>query len=266
MKPFFISIPHSGEKIAPETDWLKGLPEEILMCDPDRYVDRLYQPVIEQLDLLSVKTEWHRYIVDLNRVPEDIDVDSVIGAPHPAGTHPKGYHWSVTTKGYKLITRPMSMDLHNVLTEKYYLSFHESVRNAYDRFFQKGAQSVYHIDAHSMPSVGGKLHRDPGQKRADIVISDCSGTSCATDFTELVISSYKKAGFGVAHNWPYLGGRITELYGNPNGMRHAIQVELNRNLYMDEQTKLLKVAESQEVSRMIASAVQCIYSQLPKIQ
>lgn len=263
MKPFFISIPHSGERIAPETPWLNQLPETVLMCDPDRFVDRLYQPVIAELGLKSVKTEWHRYIVDLNRVPEDIDVDSVEGAPCPSGTHPKGFHWSITTKGHKLIEKPMSMELHRLLTEKYYVSFHRDVKAVYQSFFASGAENVFHLDAHSMPSVGEKLHRDPGQRRADIVVSDCGGKSCSKEYTQLVLEAYKKAGFGVAHNWPYLGGRITEMYGGPDESRHAIQVELNRALYMDEQTKKIKNVEAKEVSERIASAVRWIYSQLP---
>ena len=78
--PFFISIPHSGEKVPPQTPWLQHLPEVLLMSDVDRYVDRLYQPVIEALEIPSQKTEWHRYAVDLNRIPADIDQASVIGA------------------------------------------------------------------------------------------------------------------------------------------------------------------------------------------
>lgn len=254
MTPFFISIPHSGERIAPETPWLENLPEEILMCDPDRYVDVLYKPVIDKLQAPSVVTEWHRYVVDLNRVPEDIDANSVVGAPHPAGTHPKGFHWSVTTKGHTLISQPMSMELHQTLTEKYYRSFHAEVERVYQELRQKN-EKVYHIDAHSMPSVGEKLHRDPGQKRAEIVVSDCGGKSCSSEFTQIVIDAYEKAGFEVAHNWPYVGGRITEMYGLPNEGHHTIQVELNRALYMDEKNKQLKESASQEVSQKISTAI-----------
>ena len=48
--PFFVSVPHSGERIAEETPWLNGLDETVLMCDPDRYVDQLYKPVIDELN------------------------------------------------------------------------------------------------------------------------------------------------------------------------------------------------------------------------
>src|ERR1700749_4203771 len=93
MKPFFISIPHSGERIPAETTWLHGLPEPVVMCDVDRFVDRLYQPVLEATQLDCVKTEWHRYVVDLNRLPDDVDADSVIGSKNPSGKFTTGLHW-----------------------------------------------------------------------------------------------------------------------------------------------------------------------------
>ena len=99
MKAFFISIPHSGERVPPEAVWLQGLPEGVLMCDVDRYVDRLYQPVVDGLKLGLVKTQWHRYVVDLNRLAEDVDADSVEGSTNASGKFTTGLHWVKTTRG-----------------------------------------------------------------------------------------------------------------------------------------------------------------------
>src|SRR5665213_1324990 len=103
MKPFFISIPHSGERVPAERPWLHGLPEPILMCDVDRFVDKLYQPALDSLKLGYVKTQWHRYVVDLNRLPEDVDQESVIGSKNPAGKFTTGLHWIKTTRGQKIM-------------------------------------------------------------------------------------------------------------------------------------------------------------------
>lgn len=245
---FLITIPHSGEQIPEQASWLRSLPEEILMCDVDRYVDRLYAPTLEQLKIASVKTEWHRYAVDLNRVPTDIDADSVVGSLHPSGTHSRGYHWVVTTYNHRLMPQPVSMAVHQELTQLIYEPFHAEVHQQYQKIKEAGFSEVYHLDAHSMPSLGTKMHRDPGQIRADVVVSDCSGTSCSKKFRDLVIAAYCAAGFKVAYNWPYLGGRVTEQYGNPDLGHHAIQVELSRALYMDEKTKqpLASFAQTQE--------------------
>lgn len=248
--PFFISVPHSGEDIPPEAPWLNGLAEPILMCDVDRYVDRLYRPAADTLKIPFIVTQWHRYVVDPNRLPEDIDRDSVAGSQNPSGTFPIGLHWSVTTQGHVLIAQPMSQKNHKLLVEKYYQPFHQKIQAAYDQFKKQGHHDVYHLDAHSMPSMGTEKHRDPGQRRPEIVVSDSDGKSCSAIFKDLVIASYEQAGFEVAYNWPYKGGRVTETYGKPAEGQHAIQVELNRDIYMDEITKQLKpLAEPREQSR-----------------
>ncbi|MCX7979196.1 MAG: N-formylglutamate amidohydrolase, partial [Bdellovibrionaceae bacterium] len=104
MTPFFVTIPHSGEKIPPESPWLVGLPEAVLLRDVDRFVDLLYQPALQSLKIPFVKTEWHRYAADLNRVPEDVDASSVAGNPNPPGVHNRGFHWTVPTHNEPLLT------------------------------------------------------------------------------------------------------------------------------------------------------------------
>lgn len=262
MKPFFISIPHSGERIPDETPWLKGLPEPIVMCDVDRYVDRLYETVVNQLGLKCIKAEWHRYVVDLNRLPGDVDADSVQGSSNPSGTFTTGLHWVKTTKGTVLMPEPISKGLHDQLVARYFEPFHVQVRSAYQYFREKGAKEVYHLDAHSMPSKGTKAHRDPGQTRADIVISDCEGKSCSPDFKDLVIKAYAQTGLKVAYNWPYVGGRVTQTYGHPKKGQQAIQVEINRSLYMDEESKKWIPERAHVLGSKLSDAVQFIYQQL----
>ena len=262
MKPFFISIPHSGEAVPDEVKWLEGLEEPVVMCDVDRFVDRLYQPVIEELSLVHILTKWHRYVVDLNRLPKDVDQDSVVGAIHESGTFTTGLHWSKTTRGQVLMAKPISQQLHKDIVTGYYWPFHHGVKSCYEKFKEQGHLKVYQIDAHSMPSMGTSAHRDPGQKRPQIVVSDVDGTSCEREYKDLVVSAYREAGFEVACNWPYKGGRVTQTYGKPDKGQHALQVELNRALYMDEETKLLDVKKSKKVSLMISQAVRIIYEQL----
>lgn len=262
--PFLVTIPHSGEKIPELTPWLKNLPEEVLMSDVDRFVDVLYKPALEALHIPSQKTEWHRYAVDLNRIPQDVDQSSVIGAVKKAGAHPDGYHWVMTKNEVTLMPSPISQNDHQKLTELIYEPFHQGVRNYYELFKKNNFKVVYHLDAHSMPSLGTRMHKDPGEYRADIVVSDCSGKSCSTAFKDLVIAAYVTAGFKVGYNWPYLGGRVTEHYGKPEQNHHAIQVELNRALYMDEKTKKIK-PEAEQVKSKIQKALTYIKSELPKL-
>lgn len=259
---FLITIPHSGEKVPKQTPWLKNLPEEVLMCDVDRYVDRLYEPVLQRFKIPHVLTEWHRYAADLNRVPEDVDASSVVGNAQPAGIHNRGFHWVVTTYNQTLMPEPMPLSVHQELVQLIYDPFHKAVGDIYKNLRDRGAEHIYHLDAHSMPSLGTKMHRDPGQKRADIVVSDCKGTSCDSRFRDLVIAAYCTAGFKVGYNWPYFGGRVTEQYGHPEKGQHALQVEMNRDLYMNEQNKQLKMEALADIQQKVANAVQHIMTNL----
>jgi N-formylglutamate amidohydrolase len=229
------TLPHSGEQIPPEAQWLKTLDETTLMGDVDRYVDRLYEGALTKLGIPFVKTEWHRYAADLNRLPTDVDAEAVSGNVNPAGTFPRGFHWVYNTHGEKILHQPLTLAQHEALVKRVYAPFHEEVQLLAGRLLQTG--DVYHLDLHSMPSVGTVQHRDPGERRKDVVISDVKGTSCSAAFKDIVIDAFTKEGFSVSHNWPYFGGRLTEQYGHPTKGHHALQVELNRALYMNEQTK-----------------------------
>ena len=261
-KPLFVSIPHSGEEIPAEIDWLKKLPEVLLMYDVDRYVDQLYGPAIEKLHLPLIKTKWHRYAVDLNRIPEDIDSDSVIGCTNLSGKYPRGFHWSSTTEGDILMPTPMSMELHHKLVELIYDPFHSAIKNQFTKFNELGFKNVYHLDCHSMPSVGTKAHLDPGETRADIVVSDQKGKSADAFFKDLVIEAYTKAGFKVAYNWPYYGGRVTQQYGKPEIGQHTIQIEMSRSQYMDEKTKQKNLEKVSHVQAQLDFALKYIWEKL----
>jgi N-formylglutamate deformylase len=262
MRPFLISIPHSGEIVPPTTPWLTSLPEPVLMRDVDRYVDGLYLPVIEKLKIPSIVATCHRYVIDLNRYPNEFDAQAVEGAPLPAGKHPKGLHWSVTTLGETLIPQPMSMAVHEELVKNYYSPFHEQVKTLSNNLKAKG--DIFHLDLHSMPSMGTAMHNDPGGKRADVVVSDFHGKSSRSDFVELIKESYSQAGFEIAYNWPYFGGGITQMYGRPDEKHHTVQIELNRALYMDETTKK-KNTHFKETQTKLAKAIQAIYLGIEKL-
>ncbi|OYZ16190.1 MAG: formiminoglutamase [Bdellovibrio sp. 28-41-41] len=260
-KPFFVTIPHSGEKIPDLTPWLLNLSEPMLMRDVDRYVDVLYDDAITSLSLPLVKTQWHRYAVDLNRLPEDIDQGSVVGCVNAKGFE-RGFHWSITTFKEKLISEPMSFDTHVKLRQLIYEPFHKSVKEMYTQLrSQTGKQTIYHLDLHSMPSLGTSMHLDPGETRADIVISDSNQRSCSRTFRDLVIAAYVTAGFKVGYNWPYKGGRLTEEYGKPQEGQQVLQVEMSRALYMNEETKKIN-SDYQKVSQNLKKALSYIQENL----
>jgi N-formylglutamate deformylase len=155
------------------------------------------------------------------------------------------------------MSQPMTKKLHEKLIKDYYLPFHQQIEQQFKNLKQKFSE-VYQLDLHSMPSVGTAFHQDPGKERPEVVVSDFKGKCSDLSFVELVINSYKKAGFQVNYNDPYIGGGITQKYGHPSRHQHCVQVELKRNLYMNEDTKE-KNQLYENTKKRLAQAIKEIY-------
>ncbi|MEI7973861.1 MAG: N-formylglutamate amidohydrolase, partial [Bdellovibrio sp.] len=237
-------------------DWLSRLPEPVLFCDSDRFVNRLYQSALADLQLDAVIAPWHRYAVDLNRKPEDQDMDpQELRNKNAARKLAGGFHWRVSTRGDVLLDRPITASEHTTLRALIYEPFHQDIQKQYESRFKAGFAEVYHLDLHSMPSRGTEAHRDPGELRADVVISDSMGKSARPDFVDVVLLSFVRAGLKTSYNWPYYGGRLTEHYGKPQLHQHCVQVELNRSLYMDEETKQYLPAKAEALQKKLHQAL-----------
>jgi len=114
--------------------------------------------------------------------------------------------------------------------EGLYKPYHRALRRLLTSVHQDFGCAVL-VDCHSMPSSAGTRDDRP---RADIVLGDRYGTSCVPIVAEVVEATFRELGYAVSRNKPYAGGFITEHYGNPGAGLHAIQIEVNRALYMDE--------------------------------
>lgn len=265
-KPLLVTIPHSGEEIPEEAPWLSRLPETLLMYDVDRYVDELYEPTLRRLGIAWVKTKWHRYACDLNRLASDVDSDSVVGSLNPRGSYARGLHWSMTTMGEKLMPGPIQQNVHQAIVDRCLTPFHEAIREVAEKIRPARLRSkdspLYHLDLHSMPSFGTKEHRDPGEWRADLVISNQDGKSSSQEFLDLVCLAGRSQGFQIRENWPYKGGRITEAYGRPADGWQTVQIELNRRLYMNEKSKRKEPVLFREAQIRVGRMLAEIHSQI----
>ncbi len=262
MNALIATIPHAGEAVPDECEWLQSLSEPVLMCDVDRFVDKLYEGTLQELEIPWVGTKWHRYAADLNRDPNEFDCDAVEGSSNASGKHNRGFHWTVTTTGLPLMTKPMSRETHEKLVKMIHGPFHQEVESLVSAQRKAGKKTIFHLDLHSMPSVGTALHKDPGEHRADIVVSDQNGASSSMMFVDLVIASYVKAGFKVGYNWPYLGGKVVQMYGKPKEGHHAVQVEISRSLYMNEVTKKFSAESAKVTMAKLRHSVQMIQRQI----
>ena len=114
--------------------------------------------------------------------------------------------------------------------------YHQALRELLDTTHRRFGM-VYHLNCHSMDATGGQTGEGgAGQARADRVLGDRDGSTCAPAFTHFVRDTLAGMGFDVAVNHPFKGVELVRAYADPAAGRHSLQLEINKRLYMDEGT------------------------------
>jgi N-formylglutamate deformylase len=228
--PLVVSVPHAGLRTAGFERTMN--PELDVRCDADLFVDRLYRVGEPDAPEVYVAAQTSRFVCDMNRDPDDVSVGAVPEHPAPRNIDGRGFIWAITTTGVPTLLRPLAFDEWRERTA-IHAAYHDALTRALVRARERFGYAIL-LDGHSMPSRGRTGHKDPGRDRADVVPGDRDGTSCAPALMAHVTRHFETAGLRVVPNDPYKGGFITSHHGRPGEHIHAIQVELRRDLYMDE--------------------------------
>lgn len=225
--PVLVEVPHAGLAIPDAVrDELSASPAQVSR-DSDIYVDKLCADAPSHgAHLLVAHTS--RFVVDLNRAEDDIDGRTVPDHPAPKGTQPRGVVWRMTTKGHPLMSGPLDYQRLERRLERFHRPYHTALRETLHQLRERHGYAIL-IAAHSMPSASRR-----GPKRADVVPGTRSGTTADRRLIDAVASHFRDAGLSVRHDEPYRGGYTTGHYGRPADGFHAVQIELNRGLYVDE--------------------------------
>jgi len=236
-RPLVVSIPHSGTYVPEEERARYAIDIDQLRFDGDLYVDRLFANA-SQFGATMISTPYSRFVIDLNRLPDDVSPRAVRGVRGRTGDGyylDRGLVWAVTTRGESIYKRPMPLRDFERRLGHYYTPYHDALarelKNLRDRF----GYAIL-LDCHSMPSRATRAHSDPGALRPDVVPGTVDGQSCAPSLSHETENFWISLGYSVRMNHPYRGGGITRRHGKPSANIHAIQLELNRSLYMDEAT------------------------------
>ena len=111
-----------------------------------------------------------------------------------------------------------------------------------------------------MPSSASGVGPRERDHRVDIVLGDNHGESCAPDLVDSAERWFAAHGLKVQRNQPYAGGFTTQRYGRPGLNRHALQIEINRSLYMDE-GRHHKLANAANIERIMTGFLEEIAGQ-----
>jgi N-formylglutamate amidohydrolase len=232
--------PHSGTDYRPEFLAAARLDPVALRRSEDAFVDEIFGAAPRR-GAPFLKALFPRAFVDPNREPWELDA-SMFSAPLPAFVNSRsprvaaglGTIARVVANGEEIYAGKLDFDEAARRIERFYRPYHAALQGLIERTRERFGW-CFLIDCHSMPSVGGPMDRDPGMRRVDFVLGDCHGASCGTALVETVESYLVGLGYVVTRNLPYAGGYVTRHYGRPERGIHALQIEVNRALYMDEE-------------------------------
>jgi N-formylglutamate amidohydrolase len=247
--PVILSSPHSGRVYPARFLDASRLNAQALRKSEDAFVDDLLAPA-NALGAPLLRAHFPRAFLDANREPYELDPRMFDGKlPAFANTRSLrvagglGTIARVVGESQDIYKRRLPVEEALRRIEGLYKPFHHTLRGLMRRAAGQFGMAVL-IDFHSMPSWTSASAKHE-RMEADMILGDRYGTSCHPAFVEVVEQHLRMLGYNVQRNKPYAGGFITEHYGSPGAGFHAMQIEINRALYMDEQTLEKKLAFTQ---------------------
>jgi len=236
--PFVYSSPHSGRIYPPDFVARSRLRGAAIRRSEDPYVDELFSAA-RDLGAPLLMANFPRAYIDVNREPYELD-PRMFDGPLPAyaninslrvagglGTIPR-----IVAENMEIYAGRMPVEEALARIEAIYKPYHAALRRLTARTHVHFGFSVL-VDCHSMP---GNIRVAGSHSRPDFIIGDRYGTSASAELSHSAMDILESLGFNAVRNKPYAGGFITEHYGRPSRGLHALQIEVNRSLYVDEAT------------------------------
>ncbi|PJK29981.1 N-formylglutamate amidohydrolase [Minwuia thermotolerans] len=237
--PVVLASPHSGSTYPPEFLAASRLDRHAIRKSEDSFVDEIFMPASDRGAPL-LRALFPRAYCDVNREPYELDPKMFSDAlPAHANTSSLrvagglGTIARVVSSGEDIYHSKLSYAEAERRIRRYYRPYHDALSTmVQDTFASFGVCII--IDCHSMPSQALPTERRRAGERPDIVLGDRFGTSCARGLSDLAHEFLSARGYAVSRNAPYAGGFCTTHYGRPAAGLHALQIEINRAIYMDE--------------------------------
>jgi N-formylglutamate deformylase len=234
------SSPHSGSEYPESFLRASTLDRHTIRSSEDAFVDQLFQDAPEYGAPLITAGAPRAY-VDLNRSADELDPALIAGIKQ-MGHNPRvssglGVIPRVVANGRAIYRGKLPMTEAQRRLDHYWHPYHSALQSLLDESHAQFGQSIL-IDCHSMPHEAMDGATRANQKRADIVLGDRFGAAASSEVVDRIESVFASAGLTVVRNTPFAGAYVTQAYGRPLRGRHAVQVEIDRRLYMNEQTIL----------------------------
>jgi N-formylglutamate amidohydrolase len=233
--PIVLASPHSGRDYPADFVAAARLEGTALRKSEDCFVDEIYADALD-LGVPMIRALFPRAFLDLNREAFELDPDmfceplpDYVNTRSPRVQAGLGTIARIVASGEDIYRRKLRFDEALERVNRHYHPYHAALQGLIDETRAAFGWCVL-VDCHSMPSTGA----EGTVSMADMVLGDCFGSACSPAITDAVEEAARDLGYGVARNSPYAGGYTTRHYGRPRADVHALQIEINRALYMDE--------------------------------
>ncbi|MEM8692280.1 MAG: N-formylglutamate amidohydrolase [Pseudomonadota bacterium] len=248
--------PHSGRDYPSSFLRHTVLDERMIRSSEDAFVDLLFEDAPE-FGATFLKAGAPRSFVDLNRSSDELD-PALIEGVRKQGHNPRvasglGVIPRVVANGRAIYGGKITRLEADRRIEGYWKPYHRMLRALLDAAHQRHGQAVL-VDCHSMPHEAMDGVARGGMRRPDVVLGDRFGAAAEAEVVDRIESALTASGFFVTRNAPFAGAYITQAYGRPSRAQHAVQVEIDRSLYMDER-KVEPNANFEIVRAAIRSAI-----------
>jgi len=272
--PLIFASPHSGRLYPLDMMAASALDAAAIRRSEDAFVDELIGGGAVH-GATVIAAAYARAYIDVNREPYELDPtmfedelpDFARGrsARVAAGL---GSIARIVAEGQEIYSRKLTFAEAKLRIEAVHQPYHDALERLIAASKTRFGLAVL-VDWHSMPALAARTLGQSGDSRAagtcDLVLGDRFGAACAPRITALVEREFEAMGYRVARNAPYAGGFTTEYYGKPADGVHALQIEINRGLYLDEATleprpgfKTLKA----DLERVFATLAGCARARL----
>jgi N-formylglutamate amidohydrolase len=261
--PVVVGVPHAGRCYPRAFVDQSRLPLMLLRRSEDAFVDSLTRHVVG-LGAPRITAMFPRAYIDVNREPYELDPRMFVGRlPAFANTRSLRVAGGLGTvprivgEGQDIYRRPLPVTEALARIDACYRPYHARLRQLITATRAQFGFCVL-LDVHSMPSTGLDLDH---AGRADVILGDRFGTSAGADIMQAVEDAFRQAGLAVGRNRPYAGGYITEHYGQVRTGVHAVQIEINRALYMNEAR--IEPLRLDQFEHVVAHAFDMLFAALP---
>lgn len=251
--------PHSGRDYLPTFLDAAVLDEAEIRSSEDAFVDLLYADAPQFGAPLLIARAPRAYL-DLNRGPDEMDsalIEGVRRVSHnPRVASGLGVVPRVVANGRAIYHGKLSLEEAHHRIANYWRPYHDALQTLIDESHSAFGQAIL-IDCHSMPHEALNNIDAGGGVRPDVVIGDRYGASAAPAIVAQVEAAFASAGLTVTRNMPFAGAYIAQHYGRPSRRQHAIQIEIDRALYMNEAT-LEPLSDFEQVRAALSDVIATI--------